>query len=91
MIFFPEGTRSKTGQVLPFKKGAFRFAYELDLPILPVTIKGTNKVFPTETWNLFPGKVEVIIHRPINIHEYKEENMQMLMAKAKEVVSSALA
>ncbi|MCG8311028.1 MAG: 1-acyl-sn-glycerol-3-phosphate acyltransferase [Cytophagales bacterium] len=91
VIFFPEGTRSKTSQLLPFKKGAFRFAFDLDLPILPVTINGTEKVFPTGTWNLFPGKVNVIIHAPIDIHKYGESNMQPLIADAKEIITSARA
>ena len=91
VIFFPEGTRSKTQQLLPFKKGAFRLAFDLDLPLLPVTINGTEMVWPTGTFNLFPGKVSVTIHPPIDIHKYGEENIQQLMSDAKKVIASARA
>lgn len=89
VIFFPEGTRSKTTQLLPFKKGAFKFAFDLELPILPVTINGTDKVFPTNTLNLFPGKVDIIVHPSMDIRNYKEENIQQLMSEAKEVIGAA--
>ena len=49
VLFFPEGTRSKTGEMGPFKKGAFKMALDLGLPILPVTIKGTRAILPTKS------------------------------------------
>jgi 1-acyl-sn-glycerol-3-phosphate acyltransferase len=89
VIFFPEGTRSKTSKVLPFKKGAFRFAFDLNLPILPVTINGTDEIFPADTWNLFPGKVEMFIHPPIDIQDYKDENILQLISDTKDIIASA--
>jgi len=89
VIFFPEGTRSKTRELLPFKKGAFRFAFDLGLPILPVTINGTDKVFPADTWYLFPGKVEIIIHPPIEIKNYQGKIIQQLVADTKEIIASS--
>jgi len=89
VIFFPEGTRNDTNQLLPFKKGAFRFAFDLELPILPVTINGTDKVFPADTWNLFPGKIDIIIHQPLDIHNYKEDDIQQLISATKEVIAQA--
>ncbi len=50
MLFFPEGTRSKTGELMPFKSGAFRTALMLQMPILPVSIEGA--------WELLrPGQI----------------------------------
>ena len=40
----PEGTRSRSGKLLPFKKGAFHLAFEAGLPILPLTLQGTRDV-----------------------------------------------
>src|SRR5690554_264205 len=42
VMIFPEGTRSKTSELLPFKDGAFRLAIELGLPILPIAVAGTR-------------------------------------------------
>ena len=78
ILFFPEGTRSLSGRLLPFKKGAFRLASEQDLPILPVTLVGTREVLPAKSLHLFPGPVKMVIHPPIfpegkNIDELLEE------------------
>ena len=89
VIFFPEGTRSKTSKLLPFKKGAFRMAFDLDLPILPVTINGTDKVWPTNTFDIFPGKVDAIVHPAIDISNYQEEDMPALIKRTKEVIASS--
>ncbi len=88
VIFFPEGTRSKTSQLLPFKKGAFKFAFDLDLSILPVTINGTDKVWPTGTFNLFPGKIDIIIHPAIELKNYSEKSILKLMDDAKQIIAS---
>ncbi len=50
MLFFPEGTRSSDGSLLRFKTGAFRFALDLGLPVLPVTIVGTRRILPPASW-----------------------------------------
>jgi 1-acyl-sn-glycerol-3-phosphate acyltransferase len=56
VIFFVEGTRSRTGQLLPFKKGAFHFAVENQLPILPTGIRGTYQVLAKlPWWRIHPG------------------------------------
>ena len=67
VLFFAEGTRSRNGQVQPFKKGAFVFARETGLPILPVTIKNSWQVLPPDSLNLIPGLVEIIVHRPVYV------------------------
>lgn len=90
VLFFPEGTRSKDGEIGRFKKGAFHFAFELNLPILPVTIIGTNKILPSGTFNLLPGKARLIIHEPIDISEYSMDSISQLMEKTREVISEPL-
>ncbi len=67
VLFFAEGTRSRDGQVQPFKKGAFVFARETGLPILPITIKHSRQVLPPDSLNLTPGPVEIIVHRPVYV------------------------
>jgi 1-acyl-sn-glycerol-3-phosphate acyltransferase len=88
IMFFPEGHRGEGKKMLPFKKGAFIFALDMGYPILPVTIVGTDKVLPTNTTALFPGKVKMIIHKPIEISGYSEKNMDELIQKSRDVVES---
>jgi 1-acyl-sn-glycerol-3-phosphate acyltransferase len=64
-VFFPEGTRSPDGRLLPFKKGAFRFARQLELPLLPVSIRGSRRVLPKGSIFPRPGTLEVRFHEPI--------------------------
>jgi 1-acyl-sn-glycerol-3-phosphate acyltransferase len=59
VVFFPEGTRSRDGELNPFKKGAFRFALEMGLPILPVVIHGTKDILPSDTIDLMPGQATI--------------------------------
>jgi len=50
VLFFPEGTRSKTGQMNPFKNGAFKLAIKEKVPILPIYIEGSRNVLPRGSW-----------------------------------------
>lgn len=88
-MFFPEGTRSKDGKIGNFKKGAFYLAMDLGLPILPITIKGTRKILPSNTMNLLPGKAELIIHPPIDTGGYTESNISGLVRETREIISDS--
>jgi 1-acyl-sn-glycerol-3-phosphate acyltransferase len=66
IAIFPEGSRSKTGQLGKFKKGAFQMAIDMHLPIVPVTINGSFHVMPRHSFCLTPHRMELIIHDPIN-------------------------
>jgi 1-acyl-sn-glycerol-3-phosphate acyltransferase len=90
VLFFAEGTRSRDGKVMPFKKGAFRFAYETNLPILPVTIRNSFHVFPPDSLDLIPGTVNVVVHRPIHIKAYHLEHLDDIICRTRAVISSAL-
>lgn len=90
VVFFPEGTRSADGKLKPFKKGAFRLAVNLGIPILPVTIIGTKKILPKGSLDLMPGDVTMIIHRPISVKPYDEDNLEELMEKTRRIISAPL-
>ncbi len=88
VVIFPEGTRSKTGQVGIFKKGAFKLALDLGLPLLPVTITGTKDILPSGTADLMPGRASMSIHQPIEIHMHNEESLRVLMNMARDVIAA---
>jgi 1-acyl-sn-glycerol-3-phosphate acyltransferase len=62
---FPEGTRSRTGEILPFKRGAFIIAEKARVPVLPVTIVGSNLITPKKSLKINHGTVRMIIGKPI--------------------------
>lgn len=67
VLVFPEGTRSKDGQLKPFKKGAFHLAQGANCPVVPMHISGTFEILPTGTW-LFrrPNRgIRVVIGAPL--------------------------
>ncbi len=87
VIFFPEGTRSLTGEMGQFKRGAFKMAFDLNLPILPMTIKGTRNILPADSIALLPGKASLTIHPAIDISKYSSNDMGKLMEDVKRVIS----
>jgi len=90
VMFFPEGTRSTDGQLLRFKRGAFRMAIDLGLPILPLTVTGTRDVLPANTSDLMPGSARLIIHEPISIEGVTAKDCQELSDRVREVIASRL-
>lgn len=65
ILFFPEGTRSRTGRLIRFRKGAFRVAADSGMPVLPMTVTGTRNILPCDTFRIRPGAARLIIHPPI--------------------------
>ena len=90
VLFFSEGTRSRDGKVKPFKKGAFKFAREMTLPILPITIKTSLHVLPPDSLDLIPGIIEIIVHRPIHISEHHMDHLDDVVEQTRQIISSAL-
>jgi 1-acyl-sn-glycerol-3-phosphate acyltransferase len=89
-MVYPEGTRSKDGTLLPFKKGAFMMAIEAGVPIVPVTVSGATKIMPKGEFKLFPSTVHLIIHEPISTKDYSKENVAELMQRTRAKIYSAL-
>ena len=65
VIVFPEGTRTATGAMQPFKRGAFTLASRAGAPVVPVTINGSFRVLPKTTWKIRPGHIDLIIKDPV--------------------------
>lgn len=87
----PEGTRSPTGQLGPFKSGGFRMALEAGARILPVAIDGTRHVLPARKLLVRPGhRVTVTIRPPIDPQEYGLDRRKELMEATRRSIAEAL-
>ncbi|MDZ4752647.1 MAG: lysophospholipid acyltransferase family protein [Flavobacteriales bacterium] len=71
VISFPEGTRSKTGDMLLFKKGSFIIAREGGIDIVPIGISGAREVLPSGSFKLRPGIIRVQIGKPISVKDHR--------------------
>ncbi|XP_074281824.1 1-acyl-sn-glycerol-3-phosphate acyltransferase BAT2, chloroplastic-like [Silene latifolia] len=86
VFFFPEGTRSKTGELGAFKKGAFSVAVKTGVPVVPMTIMGTGRIMPSGKEGILnPGSVKVVIH-PI----LRGNDAQALCDQARGVIADTL-
>ncbi|OIO19837.1 MAG: 1-acyl-sn-glycerol-3-phosphate acyltransferase [Ignavibacteria bacterium CG22_combo_CG10-13_8_21_14_all_37_15] len=65
VLVFAEGTRSKSGEVMPFKRGAFYLAARVGYPIIPVSISGTAAIMPKGKLRINPGTIHVHYDKPI--------------------------
>jgi 1-acyl-sn-glycerol-3-phosphate acyltransferase len=90
VLFFPEGTRSLDGRLLPFKKGAFYVAVAEGIPILPVTVTGTRDILPAKTLALYPGRARLVIHPEIDTTGCSLDQLGEVMEEARQVIQSAL-
>lgn len=67
VIIFPEGTRTRDGSLLPFKRGGFLLAAKAGVPVVPVTIKGSYQINPGGALRLYGGEITIKIHQSIAI------------------------
>jgi len=88
MTIYIEGKRSFDGRLLPFKKGPFYLAEECKVPVVPITISGTEQVMPKAKFSIQPGTVTVQFHDPIEPENFGDR--EQLMARVRDVISSGL-
>jgi 1-acyl-sn-glycerol-3-phosphate acyltransferase len=98
LVIFPEGGRTRTSKLMPFKMGAFRLALAHGVPIVPVTIKGAGKIWPVGRMFPRPGKLTITYHPPIEVERIAEqasrsevkERARALARSTHDVVAGAL-
>lgn len=83
---FPEGTRSSDGKILPFKQGMFHIAIQTGIPIVPITIIGSDKIMPKGTLKVSRGEIIMVIDKPVEAGEYTIESRTALIEKVREII-----
>ena len=91
IFIFPEGTRSRTGALKPFKPGAFILAKKMKVPILPVVISGTQAALPKHSLN-FHGRQQIRIRvlAPISMQQVAAMSVDDLSETAHRIVAEEL-
>lgn len=77
-VIFPEGTRTKTGEMGRFKQGAFKIAMDMDLPVVPISLSGFFDAMPRNKFYVKPfSRVALHIGKPIDISQFNDINEAM--------------
>ena len=77
----PEGTRITSGEIGPFKKGAFRMALDLQYPIVPIHFAGARQLCPGKTFVVNPGTVYARYYTPVDTSTWTSENLDEQVEK----------
>ena len=83
VVIFPEGTRTRTGALLPFKKGGFNLALDAGVPIVPFAIQGGFRILPKGAKRVRPGLYEVRFGAPVDTAAFPEREALMAEVRAR--------
>jgi 1-acyl-sn-glycerol-3-phosphate acyltransferase len=87
LVIFPEGTRSRTGDLMPFRKGAFVLAIASGLPVVPVICRGTRRLMPRGSrLTVVPGDVEIVVEAPIPTAGLTYDDRDALAARVRAAI-----
>lgn len=86
VMIFPEGTRSRDGNLLPFKAGAFRLAIEEQADILPLAVAGTRYALPKGSWKVGRSNAAVTVGAPISTEGLTLDDLDALMARTRAAI-----
>ncbi len=87
VIMFAEGTRTRDGSLLPFKRGAFSLAINAGVPVVPLTILGSYEIMRKGDLAVRKGVITIVVDRPLDIREYREKQGAItLMNKVRDII-----
>lgn len=89
VMIFPEGTRSRNGELLPFKDGAFRLAIESQSPILPIVVAGTRDCMAKGTFRFQAARARVKVLEPIDTTGLTMDDVPALRERTRAVIADA--
>ena len=89
VLIFPEGTRSRDGNIRPFKSGGFILAIDSGVPIVPVIIHGTFPIMLKDWLRIRPGNVVLEIETPVETSPYSRRDKAVLMEKVRQIITES--
>jgi len=89
VMIFPEGTRSLTNDLLPFKDGAFRLAIDAGVPILPLALHGTRNARPKHDWRFGRSTAVVEVLEPVETAGLSPADVPALKQKVRNAIVEA--
>jgi 1-acyl-sn-glycerol-3-phosphate acyltransferase len=87
VIVFPEGTRSPDGHLRLFKSGPFHLAVEAQVPIIPVTVSGSQHITPKGELRVHPGRVKIAYGKPIPTRGVSIAERKLLAARVRDAIA----
>ena len=90
ILIAPEGTRLDTTEVGPFKKGAFRIAMSVGIPIVPIVIRNAEVVAARDSSTFNPGTVDVVVYPPIPVDDWTTEDLPERIAAIRQLYLDTL-
>lgn len=91
MVIFPEGTRSKGIKMGEFKKGSLKLGTRVDIPIVPITVDGSYKIFEDNNGKkILPGKIKLIIDKPIYAKDFSSEEQKNISVYIQNIIQKNL-
>ncbi len=90
VVIFPEGTRSESGRLLPFKSGGLALAIRSRRPVVPVAIQGAARALPPKTLHLNPGTITITLGKPVPTQGMKLRQRDELAQRMQQEVQKLL-
>ncbi len=87
VIIFPEGTRTETGELLPFKDGAFRLAIDAQVPVLPMVVHGAGTALRKRSWKLGKSVAEVRVLEQVETTGMTTADVPRLREQVREMIA----
>jgi 1-acyl-sn-glycerol-3-phosphate acyltransferase len=89
IMTFPEGTRSRNGEIKPFKHGIFHLAITSGVPIFPVSIVGSGKIMSKRSLRINAGQIKLIIGKPVEVQNFDiEKRYELIETVRNEIIKN---
>jgi 1-acyl-sn-glycerol-3-phosphate acyltransferase len=90
LLVFPEGTRSPDGKLLPFRPGPFSLAIEAGVPLVPITVHGTEALMPKGRLSIKPGRIALKFHPAVQTAGRGSDDRGRIMEDVRETMRAAV-